>query len=147
MWFTAAAMFIAVGAAGCGAAWNLSQSSGEVTNVASAGHVDPRIDGLIDTIAEVGMTDWADYGRDLQRRGRIRVVTTDELDPKFNAFAFIDKECIWYSEIAFERYDHVDQAEILLHEMVHLRTGEITHQQVSEVCGEYRRRAAAKGLT
>ena len=128
---------------GCGGGGEFAQTAGGGSTVASVGRVDPRIDDLLGLIEEVGMTDYSTYGRDLQARGRIRLVTTEQLDPVFNAFSWIPEECIWYSEIAFERYNRVDQAEILLHEMVHLLTGEATHTEVDRVCAEYRARAAA----
>jgi len=116
-------------------------------DVRSIGKPDPRFGQMLDLIAGLGMTNWADFGRGLNQSGRIRLVTTVELDPEFNAFSWLDQQCIWYSEIAFVRYPRlVDQSEILLHELVHVKTGDMSHERTDDpVCAEFRQRADAAG--
>ena len=144
-WVAAVAAGSVALVAGCGGGADSSRTAGR-SEVAAAGRVDRAMEGLLGIIEQAGMGDYAAYGRDLQARGRLRIVTTDQLDPALNAFTWNTDDCIWYGEIAFTRYDRVDQAEILLHEMVHLRTGEVTHTEVDKVCAEYRARVAERGL-
>jgi len=125
-------------------------SGGQVANssdVASAGVTDSRFGQMLDVIELVRMTDYSDFGRGLYDRGRIRLVTTVELDQQFNAFSWISEQCIWYSEVTFVRYPClVDQSEILLHELAHLKTGEQTHTSINPICADFRQRAWDAGF-
>lgn len=125
-------------------------SGGQVANssdVASAGVTDSRFGQMLDVIELVRMTDYSDFGRGLYDRGRIRLVTTVELDQQFNAFSWISEQCIWYSEVTFVRYPRlVDQSEILLHELAHLKTGEQTHTSINPICADFRQRAWDAGF-
>lgn len=82
----------------------------------------------IEMIDDAGMTEYAQLGRELLAQGRVRVVSPPRLDVSFNAFAYINTREILINTPMFERYpDLLDQATIFLHELIHIRSGELTH--------------------
>lgn len=82
----------------------------------------------IDMIEEAGLTEYAELGREILRTGSLRIVSPATLNADFNAFAHINTREIWISTLMFERYpSDLDQATIFLHELIHIKSGEITH--------------------
>jgi hypothetical protein len=85
---------------------------------------------LIDDAGSVNSAfyEYADLGRRLLADGAVKFVSPPTLGEQFNAFCWIDTEEIWINEPMFARYpDVVEQASIFLHEMIHIKTGEVTH--------------------
>lgn len=81
-----------------------------------------------DMIEEAGLDEYAELGRRMLHQGRVRFVEPPELEQHFNAFAWINRREIWINEPMFERYpDVLDQATIFLHELIHIKSGECTH--------------------
>ncbi len=82
----------------------------------------------IDMIDAAGMTEYAQLGRELLAQGDVRIVSPPELDARFNAFAHINTREVWINTPMFQRYpDVLDRATIFLHELIHIRSGEVTH--------------------
>jgi hypothetical protein len=79
-------------------------------------------------IEEAGFADYARLGSEMVASGRVKMVSPPELGENFNAFAFVDTDEIWINRPMFDRYpDVVDQATIFLHELIHIKSGECTH--------------------
>ncbi len=82
----------------------------------------------IDMIDQAGMADYAQLGRDLLAQNRVKIVSPPTLGERFNAFAHINTREVWINTPMFERYpDVLDQATIFLHELIHIHSGEMTH--------------------
>lgn len=109
-------------------------------DLAEVGERSREVNVLLSIISDAGMVDWAAFGKRLQANGRIRVVDETVLPPEFNAYSFVRERVIWINGVMFQRYDKIEQAEILLHELVHIKTGELTHEEVKKVCREFRDR-------
>jgi len=80
-------------------------------------------------IEQAGLADWADYGRALlDKRGGVRFVSGGVLPENYNAYTEYQAGEVWINKPMFARYsDPHDQGEIYLHELVHLRTGVMSH--------------------
>lgn len=79
-------------------------------------------------IEEAGLCEYAQLGRELLAQDRVRMVAPPMLDADYNAFAHVNTREIWLNRPMFERYPTMlDQATIFLHELIHIRTGEVTH--------------------
>lgn len=82
----------------------------------------------IEMIDEAGFCDYAQLGREMLQQGRVIIVSPTTLGDNFNAFAHINTREIWLNTPLFERYpDVLDQATIFLHELIHIHSGEATH--------------------
>ena len=82
----------------------------------------------ISMIEEAGFADYARLGSEMVASGRVKMVSPPELGENFNAFAYVDTKEIWINRPLFDRYpDVVDQATIFLHELIHIKSGELTH--------------------
>jgi len=83
----------------------------------------------LDMIAQAGLTEYAQLGREMLERGAIEVVEPPRLDARFNAWTFLGaRPHVWLNAPMWERYpDRIDRATILLHELIHVRSGEQTH--------------------
>jgi hypothetical protein len=85
----------------------------------------------LDMIDEAGLSDHADLGRTMLAEGRIEFVTPPTpLPSEFNAWADLrEPRRVLLNEPLWERYpDTLDRATILLHELIHIRSGEQTHR-------------------
>jgi hypothetical protein len=86
------------------------------------------VEEWIAMIEDAGMAEYAELGRELLAQGRVRIVSPPLLDAGFNAFAHINTREVWINTPMFDRYpDTLDRATIFLHELIHIRSGEITH--------------------
>lgn len=83
----------------------------------------------IELIEAAGLSEYATLGRQLEAAGKITVVGPAALDESYNAFSWIADRKIWINSPMFGRYpDVMDQAEIFLHELIHIQSGEMSHQ-------------------
>lgn len=72
--------------------------------------------------------EYADLGRQLLANDKVKFVSPPTLGDQFNAFCWIEDQVIWINEPMFARYpDVIEQATIFLHEMIHIKSGEVTH--------------------
>lgn len=80
-------------------------------------------------IETAGLEKYAELGRKLEREGKIKFVKPPTLDAGYNAFSWIDEGEIWINSPLFANYPQIrDQAEIFLHELIHIDSGEATHE-------------------
>jgi hypothetical protein len=82
----------------------------------------------ISMIEEAGLKDYADLGRQLTATKKIIFVSPPTLNTSFNAFSWVPQKEVWINSPMLSRYPKAtDQAEILLHELIHIKSGETTH--------------------
>ena len=87
-----------------------------------------EVETWCDMIEEACLSDLAALGRRLHAQGRVRFVRPPYLDTEFNAFADVRAGEVWINEPMWSRYpDRLDRATILLHELIHLHSGELSH--------------------
>ncbi|MGI5819792.1 MAG: hypothetical protein ACOX9R_17040 [Armatimonadota bacterium] len=124
-----ALLLTATGLTGCGGA--IHPAEGRPIEAATPDAMTPTavmVNEWIEMIETAGMTEYAQLGRELLAQGRVRIVSPPALDAGFNAFAHINTREIWINTPMFDRYPEVlDRATIFLHELIHIRSGEITH--------------------
>ncbi|MFP4250940.1 MAG: hypothetical protein ACLFU7_14865 [Armatimonadota bacterium] len=131
---TCAVLLAGIYLTGCGGA-DLSMGEEEVTTPSEptrtpsgTSTINALADDWIDMIEAAGMGEYAQLGRELLARGNVRIVSPPELDARFNAFAHINTREIWINTPMLQRYpDVLDRATIFLHELIHIRSGEVTH--------------------
>jgi len=83
----------------------------------------------IELIAQAGLQSYADLGSQVDAARKVILVSPPTLDQTFNAFTWINEGEIWINSPLFARYpDVVDQGEIFLHELIHLSSGETSHE-------------------
>ena len=81
-----------------------------------------------DMIEQAALSEYANLGRRMHAQGRVRFVRPPALDAEFNAFADVRAGEVWINEPMWSRYpDRLDRATILLHELIHLHSGELSH--------------------
>lgn len=79
-------------------------------------------------IEQAGLPEYAALGRQLSSGGKAIFVSPPTLGETFNAFSWIAQKEIWINSPLFSRYPKAtDQAEIFLHELIHLKSGEASH--------------------
>jgi hypothetical protein len=132
--FTLAVLLTGAHLAGCGGASKpIDESSGatRAETPRTSGPMTPTsavANEWIEMIEDAGMPEYAQLGRELLEQGRVRIVSPPTLEWRFNAFAHINTRQVWINTPMFERYpDMLDHATIFLHELIHIRSGEITH--------------------
>jgi len=82
----------------------------------------------VSLIDAAGFPEYAALGRQLIANRTILLVSPPTLPENYNAYAFIPERRVWINSPMFTRYPNiVQQAAIFLHEMVHIKTGESTH--------------------
>ena len=88
-----------------------------------------EVEVWIGMIEEAGLTEYSEIGWELWKAGRIQFVRPPYLSEEFNAWAdFHYPYTILINEPMWTRYpERLDRASILLHELVHIRTLEMTH--------------------
>jgi len=121
-----------VGLVGCGG------GGGGASSANSSGSIGPATDGIpnynppsrwIELIAQAGLQSYADLGSQVDVARKVILVSPPTLSETFNAFTWINEGEIWINSPMFERYpDVVDQGEIFLHELIHLSSGETSHE-------------------
>ncbi len=83
---------------------------------------------LLALINQAGSSDYATLGEAVLAAGHLEVVAPPTLPTDFNAYTFLPDGLIWISTLMYSRYPaERDQAYILLHELVHLKTGNVDH--------------------
>lgn len=127
-WFLLAlAVLIAYTLSGCGGGGgDVPGSSGGSfpTNLPNY-HAPEEWIALIQT---AGLQEYADLGRQLVKEGKVKIVSPPTLDVSYNAYSWNSEEEIWINSPIFSRYpDIVQQATIFLHELIHIKYGEETH--------------------
>lgn len=81
-----------------------------------------------DMIEEACLSDLAALGRRMHAQGRVRFVRPPLLDAEWNAFADVRAGEVLINEPLWSRYpDTLDRATIFLHELIHIRSGEMSH--------------------
>jgi hypothetical protein len=80
---------------------------------------------LLALINQAGFPDYAKLGEDLLAAGKLQVVAPPTMPSDFNGYTDLLAGTIWISTLMYGRYPaERDQACILLHELIHLKTGE-----------------------
>lgn len=121
------AALISLTVSGCGGGSSAGPSGGDVTFPANLPNYHAP-EEWIALIEAAGLQEYADLGRQLVNEGKVIVVTPGTLDSQFNAFSWISDREIWINPPMFSRYPNVGhQATIFLHEMIHITSGEATH--------------------
>ena len=121
------AALICLALSGCGGGGGPVSSGGTATFPASLPnyHAPDEWLALLET---AGLQEYADLGRQLVREGKVKVVSPPTLGAQFNAFSWIPEKEIWINAPMFSRYPLLsDQADIFLHELIHIKSGECTH--------------------
>lgn len=79
-------------------------------------------------IENAGFNEYAALAKYMMSEGRIKFVAPPMLDADYNAFTWLDTDEIWINKPMFTRYPNVlDQATIFLHELIHIKSREQTH--------------------
>lgn len=90
--------------------------------------ISPHVRVWCDMIAQAGLPDYAAEGKELLRQRDIYLVSPPRLDARYNAFTWFPEAVIWINTPMFDRYPRIaDQAEIFLHELIHVRSQEMSH--------------------
>jgi hypothetical protein len=82
----------------------------------------------LNMMEEAGLKEYAELGRTMLSSSKIIFVRPPYLDAEFNAWADIGERRILINEPMWSRYpERLDRATILLHELIHVHSKEITH--------------------
>ncbi len=80
-------------------------------------------------LEQAGLREYAALARELVRDDKVIVVTPAQLDGQVNSFAWITEREIWINAPMFSRYPDIGhQATIFLHELIHIQSGEASHE-------------------
>jgi hypothetical protein len=79
-------------------------------------------------IRSAGFFEYSDIALNMIGNNKIHFVVPPELDSRFNAWADLGRKEILLNKPMYDRYPLIThQATIFFHELIHINTGEITH--------------------